>query len=79
MQVMLRKQGDAYVTDRMLRASDFDGALGETNNPDWKTIVFDRKSCTFVVPNGSIGFRWGEEGKWNLLEKMQRNKALKLN
>lgn len=39
MQVMLRKQGDAYVTDRMLRASDFDGALGETNNPDWKTIV----------------------------------------
>ena len=29
----------------------------------------DRKSCAFVVPNGSIGFRWGEEGKWNLLEK----------
>jgi nitrate reductase alpha subunit len=19
-----------------------------------------------VVPNGSIGFRWGEKGKWNL-------------
>ena len=49
MQVMLRKQDDAYVSDRFLRASDFDGALGETNNPDWKTIVFDRKSCTFVA------------------------------
>ncbi|MDP2282394.1 MAG: molybdopterin-dependent oxidoreductase, partial [Methylotenera sp.] len=69
MQVMLRKQGDAYVSDRFLRASDFDGALGETNNPDWKTIVFDEKTKAFVAPNGSIGFRWGEEGKWNLLEK----------
>jgi nitrate reductase / nitrite oxidoreductase, alpha subunit len=69
MQVMLRPQGDAYVSDRFLRASDFDGAMGETNNPEWKTVVFDRKSFCFVVPNGSIGFRWGEEGKWNLLEK----------
>jgi len=69
MQVMLRKHGDGYVSDRFLRASDFDGALGETNNPDWKTIVYDEKTKTFVAPNGSIGFRWGEEGKWNLLEK----------
>lgn len=69
MQVMLRKHGDGYVSDRFLRASDFDGALGETNNPEWKTIVYDEKSQAFVAPNGSIGFRWGEEGKWNLLEK----------
>ena len=72
-QVMLRKHGDAYVSDRCLRASDFDGALGETNNPDWKTIVYDEKSKTFVAPNGSIGFRWGEEGKWNLLPKNAAN------
>ena len=68
-QVMLRKHGDGYVSDRCLRASDLDGALGETNNPDWKTIVYDEKSKSFVAPNGSIGFRWGEEGKWNLLPK----------
>ncbi len=67
--VMLRQHGEGYVSDRCLRASDLDGALGETNNPDWKTIVYDEKSKSLVVPNGSIGFRWGEEGKWNLLPK----------
>ncbi|MDD5329167.1 MAG: molybdopterin-dependent oxidoreductase, partial [Sulfuricella sp.] len=73
MQVLLRKSGEGYVSDRNLRASDFDGALGETNNPDWKTIVYDEKSKSFVAPNGSVGFRWGEEGKWNLLPKNAAN------
>lgn len=69
MQVMLRQHEGAYVTDRNLRASDFVGGMGEANNPEWKTVVYDRKSQSFIAPNGSIGFRWGEEGKWNLLEK----------
>jgi len=69
MQVILRKQDDGYVFARNLRASDFADALGEKNNPEWKTIVFDALSGAFVAPNGSIGFRWGEEGKWNLLPK----------
>jgi len=69
MQVILRAHGDGFVSDRNLRASDFDGGLGEANNPEWKTIVFDSKGKRFIAPNGSIGFRWGEEGKWNLLEK----------
>ncbi|MBI2383382.1 MAG: nitrate reductase subunit alpha [Gammaproteobacteria bacterium] len=68
-QVLLRKQGESYVSDRFLRASDFDGALGEKNNPEWKTIVWDETSKAFVAPNGSIGFRWGEDGRWNLLPK----------
>jgi nitrate reductase alpha subunit len=40
------------------------------NNPAWKTVAIDdahRKAV--VLPNGSIGFRWGEQGKWNLEEK----------
>ncbi|MEK6749586.1 MAG: nitrate reductase subunit alpha, partial [Pseudomonadota bacterium] len=69
MQVMLRKRDGVYTMDRMLRAADLQGNLGQNNNPEWKTIVFDKKSNAFVVPNGSIGFRWGEEGKWNTLEK----------
>jgi respiratory nitrate reductase, alpha subunit len=69
MLVMLRRHGQAYVTDRFVRACDFDGAFGEANNPDWKTVVLDQKTGQFVVPNGSIGFRWGEEGKWNLRPK----------
>jgi nitrate reductase alpha subunit len=69
MQVLLRKHGEGYVSDRFLRASDFAANLGEKNNPDWKTIVYDEKTGSFVAPNGSIGFRWGEEGRWNLLSK----------
>ncbi|WP_297771717.1 nitrate reductase subunit alpha [uncultured Roseovarius sp.] len=61
------KQGQ-LVPGRMLRADDFDDKLGETNNPDWKTVAFDETSGQVVAPNGSIGFRWGEEGKWNLEE-----------
>ncbi|MFZ5659039.1 MAG: nitrate reductase subunit alpha [Pseudomonadota bacterium] len=69
MQVILRPHGQGYASDRFLRASDFDGQLGEANNPEWKTIVYDEVSGAFVAPNGSIGYRWGEEGKWNLLPK----------
>ncbi|MDD5248123.1 MAG: nitrate reductase subunit alpha [Rhodocyclaceae bacterium] len=69
MLVLLRKADVGYASDRTLRAADLAGALGETNNPEWKTVVYDGKSKAFVVPNGSIGFRWGEEGKWNTLPK----------
>jgi nitrate reductase / nitrite oxidoreductase, alpha subunit len=67
--VRLEKKGDRYVPGRFLRAGDFDGALGETNNPDWKIIAFDRTTGNIVAPRGSIGFRWGEQGKWNLEAK----------
>ena len=49
-----------------VRAADFADGLGEANNPDWKTVAIDELSGEFVVPQGSIGFRWGEQGKWNL-------------
>jgi nitrate reductase alpha subunit len=38
----------------------------ETNNAAWKTLVYDDSTSGFAVPHGSIGFRWGENGKWNL-------------
>ncbi|MCC6917759.1 MAG: nitrate reductase subunit alpha [Alphaproteobacteria bacterium] len=69
MLVRLVEQDGAYVPERLLRASDFDESLGETNNPDWKAVAVDEHSGAIVVPNGSIGFRWGEDGKWNLEEK----------
>jgi nitrate reductase alpha subunit len=67
--VRLEKRGDKYVPGRLLRAADFAGNLGETNNPEWKTVAIDRLSDRPVVPMGSVGFRWGEDGKWNLEEK----------
>ena len=65
MLVRLVRKGDHFVPERMLRASEFAGALGETNNPEWKTVALDTEGQP-VVPLGSAGFRWGEQGKWNL-------------
>jgi nitrate reductase / nitrite oxidoreductase, alpha subunit len=78
MLVRLVKQGDQLVADRFLRASDFDASLGETNNPDWKTVAFDEISGNVVAPKGTIGFRWGEAGKWNLEERQSSGKETKL-
>ncbi|MFC6669248.1 nitrate reductase subunit alpha [Marinobacterium aestuariivivens] len=68
--VQLDKRDDGqYAAGRFVRASDFDANLGQDNNPDWKTVAFDEASGRYVVPNGSIGFRWGEKGKWNIEAK----------
>ena len=65
------------VPGRYVRASDFNGNLGQSNNPDWKTVAIDENDKV-VLPNGAIGFRWGAEdradaGKWNLENKEARN------
>ncbi|MDE2368282.1 MAG: nitrate reductase subunit alpha [Burkholderiales bacterium] len=67
------------VPGRYLRASDFNGRLGQDNNPEWKTIAFDENGRA-VLPQGSIGFRWGPEGRsdagrWNLENKEARHGA----
>ncbi len=59
--------------DRYLRASDRTTEFGEMNNADWKTLAMDTDG-NMVLPNGSIGFRWGPEdrsdtGRWNLENK----------
>ncbi len=75
MLVRLDEKDGRLVPGRMLRADDFKGKLKEKNNPEWKTIGFDRTSGDPVVPNGSVGFRWGEKGKWNLQEKAGKDDA----
>jgi len=78
MLVRLVKQGESYVPERFLRASDFDKSLDEKNNPEWKTVAYDEATGKIVVPKGSIGFRWGEQGKWNLEEQESGGKDTKL-
>ena len=78
MLVRLVKQDGKLVPERFLRASDFDKAFGETNNPEWKTVAIDEDSGNVVVPLGSVGFRWGEKGKWNLEEKTSDDADVKL-
>ncbi len=70
--VRLKKKGDSFVPERLIRASDFKDNLKIENNPDWKTIAIDSSSKEIIVPNGSAGSRWGESGKWNLEPKDQR-------
>jgi nitrate reductase / nitrite oxidoreductase, alpha subunit len=64
--VTLRERDGGYVSDRLLRASDLEDAGGETEHPEWKTVVLDESTGQAVVPRGSVGHRYGEPGRWNL-------------
>ncbi|MBV4368895.1 nitrate reductase subunit alpha [Erwinia phyllosphaerae] len=63
------REGGYYAAGRQLRASDLIDNLGQENNPQWKTIAIDQTSGELVAPQGSIGYRWGEKGKWNLEQR----------
>ena len=59
----------AYTPGKFLVAGDVDGhAQASSENAMWKPMVMDDATGEVVAPNGSIGFRYGEEGmgKWNL-------------
>src|SRR5690606_26063456 len=64
--VLLDEKDGYYRADRFLRASDLADNLGQDNNPEWKTIAVDGSTGELVSPLGSIGYRWGEKGKWNI-------------
>ncbi len=70
MLVKLREEGGRYLPEYFLRASQLADQCGQDNNPDWKTLMLDELTGELVVPNGSIGFRWGQPegktGRWNL-------------
>ena len=75
------REGGHYAAGRQLRASDLVDGLGQENNPEWKTIAINQADGELVAPQGSIGFRWGEKGKWNLESregKMQQEVELQL-
>ncbi|MEB5992445.1 nitrate reductase subunit alpha [Serratia ureilytica] len=63
------REGGHYAAGRLLRAADLVDGLGQENNPEWKTVAIDGRSGELVAPQGSIGFRWGEKGKWNLEQR----------
>jgi len=68
----------ALAAGRFLRASDLAEGLGETNNTQWKTLAFDETSGELVVPTGSVGFRWGEKGRWNIEPRDAKGRQTKL-
>ncbi|MCC7527012.1 MAG: nitrate reductase subunit alpha [Candidatus Melainabacteria bacterium] len=76
--VMLDKHGETYTAGRFLRASDCIDDLNQANNADWKTVAFDETTGDLVVPNGSVGFRWGENGQWNLAQRTAGSQPVSL-
>ncbi|GHF91968.1 nitrate reductase subunit alpha [Thalassotalea marina] len=73
MLVMLDEKDGHLVQGRFLRASDLANNLGQNNNPEWKTIALDQNTNELISPNGSVGYRWGEDGrkrgKWNIEQR----------
>jgi nitrate reductase alpha subunit len=67
--IRLEEKDGIYVPGRTLRASDFKDDLKQKNNPEWKPVMYDANSDEIIVPTGTIGSRWGEEGNWNLESK----------
>ncbi|CCG05658.1 Nitrate reductase alpha chain (fragment) [Blastococcus saxobsidens DD2] len=61
----LTPHGDSYVPGKFLTAADL-GDLEE--GAEFKTVLVDSATGEPHVPNGSLGFRFGEAGKgrWNL-------------
>ncbi|MGI5330563.1 nitrate reductase subunit alpha [Actinomadura nitritigenes] len=66
--VRLERRGGAFVPGKFLTAADLPGAEAEAENAAFKTVILDAATGRPLVPNGSLGFRYGEagEGRWNL-------------
>lgn len=61
----LTERDGAYVPGKFVTAADLGDA---SENAEFKTVLIDSATGRPAIPNGSLGFRWGEEGegKWNL-------------
>lgn len=75
--VTLNAKDGSYTPGYYLRASQLSNSFNEPNNPEWKTLVIDENTGDLAVPKGSIGFRWGEKGKWNLKSESGDNSEIK--
>ena len=64
--VKIEKKNGRYVPGRIVRASDLDNEHTAEKNAEWKPVIFDKTTSSFVVPNGTIGSRWDQSSKWNL-------------
>ncbi|EHY87156.1 nitrate reductase subunit alpha [Saccharomonospora azurea] len=69
--VRLDEHTDGHVPGKFLTAADLslDAAAAEADeHAAFKTVLLDSATSEPVVPNGSVGFRYGESGigRWNL-------------
>ncbi len=66
--VELREKDGAFQPGQLLRANRL-AAYGDVENGEWKFLMWDGAERRPKMPIGSVGFRWGAKGKWNLLLK----------
>ncbi|MFF9818716.1 nitrate reductase subunit alpha [Streptomyces sp. NPDC014006] len=57
-----------YVPGKFLTAADLGGAAASAEHAEFRTVLLDAATGQPVVPNGTLGDRYGEAGagKWNL-------------
>ncbi|MFE2278659.1 nitrate reductase subunit alpha [Streptomyces sp. NPDC059454] len=57
-----------YTPGKFLTAADLGGAPSEAEHAEFRTVLLDAATGAPVVPNGTLGDRFGESGagKWNL-------------
>lgn len=61
--VQLKKKDGIFTADRYVHAVD----LGiETENNEWKPAMYNKNTDGFSIPQGTMGARWENKGKWNL-------------
>ncbi|MBT2760950.1 nitrate reductase subunit alpha [Paenibacillus sp. ISL-20] len=62
--ILLDEFEGGYKAGRFLRASD----LGDTTqHAEWKPVIIDENTNEVTVPNGTMGQRWEQDKKWNLI------------
>ncbi len=62
--ILLDPHEGVWKGGRFLRASD----LGDVSqHADWKPVIYDEVAGEMLVPNGTMGQRWEQDKKWNLI------------
>ncbi|MDG5483666.1 nitrate reductase subunit alpha [Mycolicibacterium gadium] len=66
--VKLESRDGKLVPGKMLTAADLGGDAADQENAAFKPVLVDGATDSVVVPRGSLGFRYGDDGvgKWNL-------------
>lgn len=66
MLVHLDKIKNGYTPGKLVRANEI-SKWKDIENGDWKFLCIDETSGEYVVPKGTMGYRWDKEGgKWNM-------------
>ncbi|HEX8826679.1 MAG TPA: molybdopterin-dependent oxidoreductase, partial [Xanthobacteraceae bacterium] len=65
---LVELSGDAtsgFKPGQLLRANRL-SKYADVENGSWKMLMMDQQTGAPKMPKGTVGFRWGKKGKWNL-------------